>query len=45
MTHTLDDFEYVLRDDEAQDSISVSDALRNAGAIDGNEIEVPKVVD
>lgn len=45
MTHTLDDFECVLRDDEAQDSIPVDVALRNAAKTEGREIEVPKVVE
>ncbi|MBE6154185.1 MAG: Asp-tRNA(Asn)/Glu-tRNA(Gln) amidotransferase subunit GatC [Firmicutes bacterium] len=45
MTHALDDFEFVLREDIAKESISVEDALRNAGATEGREIEVPKVVD
>jgi len=45
MTHALDDFEFVLREDIAKESISVEDALRNAGAVEGREIEVPKVVD
>ncbi len=45
MTHALDDFVFNLREDIAEDSIPINDALRNAGAIEGREIEVPKVVD
>ena len=45
MTHALDDFTYELREDIAEESIRIEDALRNAGRTDGREIEVPKVVD
>ena len=45
MTHALDDFEFVLREDISKESIGIEDALRNAGAVEGREIEVPKVVD
>lgn len=45
MTHALDDFTFSLRDDIAEASIPIEDALRNAGKTDGREIEVPKVVD
>ena len=45
MTHTLDDFVFELREDQARESIPIEDALRNAGATDGREIEVPKVVE
>ena len=45
MTHALDDFTYELREDIAEKSIRIEDALRNAGRTDGREIEVPKVVD
>lgn len=45
MTHCLDDFEFDLREDIAEESIPLEDALRNAGAREGREIEVPKVVD
>lgn len=45
MTHALDDFTYELREDIAEESIPIEDALRNAGRTDGREIEVPKVVD
>lgn len=45
MTHTLDNFEYELREDVAKDSIPVDVALRNAAKTEGREIEVPKVVE
>lgn len=45
MTHALDDFENDFRDDVADASIPVKEALKNAGAVEGREIEVPKVVD
>ena len=45
MTHALDDFVFELREDVAKESIPIEDALRNAGATDGIEIEVPKVVE
>lgn len=45
MTHCLDDFEYVLREDEIEESIPVEDLLANCDETDGYEIEVPKVVD
>ena len=44
MTHALDDFEYVLREDVADESIPIDEALANADAVDGREVEVPKVV-
>ena len=44
MTHCLDDLKCELRLDEAKPSIPIEEALRNAGKIDGREIEVPKVV-
>ena len=45
MTHALDDFVFELREDVAEESVPIEDALRNAGATDGREIEVPKVVE
>lgn len=44
MTHTLDDFEYELREDEALESCSIEDILSNCDVHNGREIEVPKVV-
>ena len=44
MTHALDDFVFELREDVAEDSISIEDALSNCDQVDGREVEVPKVV-
>lgn len=44
MTHALDDFECEFREDVIEDSVPIDDLLKNAGEIDGNEIQVPKVV-
>lgn len=44
MTHALDDFEFVLRSDEAEESIPIEDLLRNCDDYEDREIEVPKVV-
>ena len=44
MTHALDDFEYVLREDEIEESIPVDEALANCDDTEGREISVPKVV-
>lgn len=44
MTHTLDDFEYVLREDVVEESIPISDLLKNCDETEGNEVVVPKVV-
>lgn len=44
MTHTLDDFTFTLRSDEAKESISIDDALKNCERTEGREVEVPKVV-
>lgn len=44
MTHALDDFEFILREDEKEESISIEDALSNCDKYEGREIEVPKVV-
>ena len=45
MTHALDDFMCELREDVATTSVPIEAALRNAGGVDGREIEVPKVVE
>ena len=45
MTHALDNFECSLREDEAKESLSIEDTLKNAAKTEGREIEVPKVVD
>ena len=44
MTHCLDDFEYELRDDVAEESVSIEDLLRNSDDTEDREIVVPKVV-
>lgn len=44
MTHALDDFSFTLREDVAEPSIRVEDALRNCKSVEGREVEVPKVV-
>ncbi len=44
MTHALDDFEFQLREDVAEESIPIDDLLRNSDDEDGAEIVVPKVV-
>ena len=44
MTHALDDFEFVLREDVAEESIPIEDLLRNCDKYEDRETEVPKVV-
>ncbi len=44
MTHALDDFDCILREDEASESVPIEDLLSNADFTDGREIEVVKVV-
>ena len=44
MTHTLDDFEFVLREDKAEESENIDDILSNSDEHTEREIEVPKVV-
>lgn len=44
MTHTLDNFEYVLRNDEIEESIPIEKLLQNCDNYEGREIAVPKVV-
>ena len=44
MTHTLDDFEYELREDIAEDSVDIEDLLSNCDVRSAREVEVPKVV-
>ena len=44
MTHTLDDFEFVLRDDEIEESVNIQDLLANSDEHTNREVEVPKVV-
>ena len=44
MTHCLDDFEFELREDEAEESIDIEDLLSNCDVCTDREVEVPKVV-
>jgi len=44
MTHTLDNFEFVLRDDEIEESVNIEDLLANSDEHTDREVEVPKVV-
>lgn len=44
MTHTLDDFEYTLREDEVEESVRIENILENCDLYEGREIEVPRVV-
>ena len=44
MTHTLDDFEYELREDVAEESIPIEELLQNCKDTIGREVQVPKVV-
>ena len=45
MTHALDDFCYVLRDDVAGESVPITDLLKNCDNYEDREVVVPKVVD
>lgn len=44
MTHTLDDFEYELREDVVEESIPVEELLQNCDDSTDREVVVPKVV-
>lgn len=44
MTHALDDFEFELRDDVVEKSISIEELLQNSDDTDDREVSVPKVV-
>lgn len=44
MTHALDDFEYELREDVAEESIPIEELLQNCKDSTAREVEVPKVV-
>lgn len=44
MTHALDDFECVLRDDVADESIPIEELLDNCDDTDDGCVSVPKVV-
>ena len=44
MTHCLDDFDVILRDDIPEESVPIDDLLANCEQVDDREVEVPKVV-
>ena len=44
MTHTLDEFEFELREDVALESHNIEDILANSDEHTEREVEVPKVV-
>ena len=44
MTHTLDDFEYELREDIIEESVPIEELLANSDDTEDGEIVVPKVV-
>ena len=44
MTHALDDFVVELRDDIAEESVSIEDLLSNCDQVNDREVELPKVV-
>ena len=44
MSYCLDDFEYVLREDVAEDSVDIKELLKNSDDTEGREIVVTKVV-
>lgn len=44
MTHCLDDFEVVLREDIAEKSVPIEELLSNCEHVTDREIELPKVV-
>lgn len=44
MTHCLDDFEYVLREDEVEESVPIEDLLDNCDDSSGSEVRVPRMV-
>ena len=45
MTHCLDNFEYVLREDEVEESVEIEDLLKNGDEYLDREVKVPKVVE
>ena len=45
MTHCLDDFEYVLREDVVEESINIDELLQNCDSTQDREVKVPKVVE
>lgn len=45
MSFCLDDFEYELREDVAEESVPIEELLANCDVYTDREVEVPKVVD
>ena len=45
MTHCLDAFEYVLREDEVEESINIDELLQNCDSKLDRQVKVPKVVE
>ena len=45
MTHCLDNFEYVLREDVVEESTDINELLQNCDLILDREVKVPKVVE
>ncbi len=45
MTHCLDNFEYILREDVKEESIDIDELLQNCDSTFNREIKVPKVVE
>lgn len=45
MTHCLDNFEYVLREDEVEESVNIDELLQNCDETLDREVQVPKVVE
>lgn len=44
MTHALDDFEYVLREDKPEESVPIEDLLANCDDHTDREVQVPRMV-
>ena len=44
MTHCLDEFVYVLREDIPEESVEIEELLKNCDDTEGREVVVPKVV-
>lgn len=45
MTHCLDNFEYVLREDEIEESVPIEELLQNCDDTMDREVQLPKVVE
>lgn len=45
MTHTLDNFDFSLREDEIEETPQIEDLLRNCKSVEDREISVLKVVE